>query len=163
MSRVTSLSSAPPSGPTSSNDCGRTTPPATTIFIRERTSSSLAMFSALVTTVSWAPSPLVFRSGRTARARATSVIVVPPLRPTTVPGDDQAGRGLADALLLRRVLGALVAQRQVVRDAVGDRATPGPGDHLLLGELVEVAADGGLRDVEPVGRVLDADPAALGE
>jgi hypothetical protein len=61
------------------------------------------------------------------------------------------------------VLGALVAQRQVVRDAVGDRAAPGSGDHLLLGQLVEVAPDGGLRDVEALGRVLDADPAALGE
>jgi len=89
-SSVTSRSSAPPSGPTSSNDFGRTTPPATTTFIRERTSSSLAMFSALVTTVSWAPSALVLRSGRTASARATSVLVVPPLRPTTVPGDTSA-------------------------------------------------------------------------
>ena len=76
---------------------------------------------------------------------------------------DQPRRRLPDALLLGRVLGALVAQRQVVRDAVGDRAAPGPGDHLLLGELVEVAPDGGLRDVEPLGRVLDADPAAFGE
>ena len=80
-----------------------------------------------------------------------------------MPGRDQGGRRRADPLLLGRVLGALVAQRQVVRDAVGDRAAPGTGDHLLLGELVEVAADGRLRDVQAAGGVLDADPAALGE
>ena len=72
-------------------------------------------------------------------------------------------RGLADALLLGRVPRALVAQRQIVRDAVGDRAAPGAGDHLLLSKLVEVAPDGGLRDSEPVRRVLDADPAVLGQ
>jgi hypothetical protein len=78
-------------------------------------------------------------------------------------GCDQPRGGLADALLLGRVPRALVAQRQIVRDPVGDRAAPGAADHLLLGELVEVAADGGLRDSEPVRRILDADPAALGE
>lgn len=54
------------------------------------------MLSALVTTVSagepWA------RSGRPARARATSVVVVPPVRPITSPGVIRA----ATASLMRR-------------------------------------------------------------
>ena len=90
MSRVTSRRMPPASGPTSSNDCGRTTPPVTTIFILERTSSSFAMFSALVTTVSCAPSGVAPSSGRIASARATSVVVVPPLIATTMPGDTSA-------------------------------------------------------------------------
>ena len=48
------------------------------------------MFSALVTTVSCVPSGVLPRSGRTARARATSVVVVPPLSPTTMPGATSA-------------------------------------------------------------------------
>src|SRR5690606_23296036 len=54
-------------------------------------------------------------------------------------------------------------QREVVGDAVGDGSTPGTGDHLLLRELVEVPADRRLRDVEPVGGLLDTDPSSLGE
>ena len=71
----------------SSKDCGRSTPPMTTIFIRGRTASSLAMLRALVTTVSaasderWSP----LRSTRVAISRATSVFVVPPFRPITDP------------------------------------------------------------------------------
>ncbi len=72
------------SGPLSSNDCGRATPPVTTIFTCGRTASSLAMLSALVTTVSPGSSD-PFSSGRTASARAISVVVVPPFSPTTPP------------------------------------------------------------------------------
>ena len=128
--------------------------------MRDRTISSLAMFSAFVTIGQlWTVRRRSrTRSGRAASARATSVVVVPPVSPTTIAGRHQRGRGRADALLLRRVLGRLVAQRQVVGDAVDHRPAPGPGDHLLLGELVEVAPDRRLRDVEPVGRVLHADP-----
>ena len=36
-------------------------------------------------------------------------------------------------------------------------------DHLLLGELVEVSADGGLGDVQPLGGLLDGHPAGIGE
>ena len=44
------------------------------------------MFSALVTTVTVGSVPPCPRPGRVASARATSVVVVPPLRPTTWPG-----------------------------------------------------------------------------
>ena len=44
------------------------------------------MFSALVTMVSAGDGAPEFRSARTASARATSVVVVPPLRPTIWPG-----------------------------------------------------------------------------
>ncbi len=47
----------------------------------ERTASSEAMFRALVTTRN---------PGRTARARATSVDVVPPFRPTEVVSGDSS-------------------------------------------------------------------------
>ena len=157
MSRVSSRRMPVASGPTSSYDWGRITPPVTTIFMRDRTTSSLAMLSALVTMVSCGPSaPTPDRSGRAASARATSVVVVPPVSPTTMAGATRVGGGGADALLLRGVLGRLVAQRQVVGDAVDDRPTAGTGDHLLLGQLVEVPADGRLGHVEPLGRVLDA-------
>ena len=48
--------------------------------------SSVAMFSALVTTVTVGDGPADPRSERMARALATSVVVVPPLRPATWPG-----------------------------------------------------------------------------
>ena len=47
--------------------------------------SSVAMFSALVTTVSVGEGAAEPRSGRVARALATSVVVVPPLSPATWP------------------------------------------------------------------------------
>ena len=50
-----------------------------------RTASSVAMFSALVTTVITGGGPAV-RSDRVASARATSVVVVPPFSPATSPG-----------------------------------------------------------------------------
>ena len=78
-------------------------------------------------------------------------------------GRDQGRGRRADALLLGRVLGRLVPQRQVVGDAARHRTTAGPGDHLLLCELVEVAPDGGMRDLEPLGRLLDAHPTVFGE
>src|SRR4029077_10628044 len=106
-----------------------------------RTASSLAMFIALVTTVTaGAPVPSC-RSGRVARARATSLVVVPPLSATPAPPAaraggwqrtcaarlDQGAGGAADALLLRCVPGRLVPQRQVVGDVPGDHAAAGPG------------------------------------
>ncbi len=69
--------------PVSSYDCGRATPPVTTILMCCRTASSVAMFSAFVTTVSAGAPVTVARSARTARALATSVVVVPPFRPAT--------------------------------------------------------------------------------
>ncbi len=51
------------------------------------------MFSALVTTVS-AGEPEA-RSPRTASARATSVVVVPPVSPTASPGETSAATALA--------------------------------------------------------------------
>ncbi len=62
--------------PTSSYDCGRATPPGTTTLTLGRIASSAAMLSALVTTV---------RLSRTVSWRATSVVVLPPVRPTTAP------------------------------------------------------------------------------
>nr|BFE67429.1 hypothetical protein GCM10020092_007300 [Actinoplanes digitatis] len=157
------MSSAPPSGPTSSNDCGRTTPLDHHDF-HPRADQQLVgdvervgdhgELGALAAGVEVGPHRE--RPGHLGHGGAA-------VEADDRAGHDQVRRRLADALLLRRVLGALVAQRQVIGDAVGDRATPGPGDHLLLAELVEVPADGRLRDVELVGRVLDADPAALRE
>ncbi len=72
---------------------------------------------------------------------------------------DHPGDGGGDALLLRGVAGGLVAQGQFVGDAVRDGAAAGADEHLLLGELVEVAADGGRGDAECGGRVVDLDPA----
>ncbi len=81
------------SGPTSSNDWGRATPPVTTILNWGRTASSPAMFSAFVTIVS-AGVPVV-RSPRAVSARATSVVVVPPVRPTASPGVTSSATALA--------------------------------------------------------------------
>ncbi len=78
----------------------------TTIFMRDRTISSLAILSALVTTVSWGPSALVpERSGREASARATSVVVVPPVSPTTMAGSTRP----AAAVPIRCFSGACLA------------------------------------------------------
>ncbi|CAM5277064.1 hypothetical protein SPURM210S_02850 [Streptomyces purpurascens] len=81
------------SGPTSSYDWARATPPVSTILNWGRTASSLAMFSAFVTMVS-AGDPDV-RSPRTARARATSVVVVPPVSPTASPGTTRSATAFA--------------------------------------------------------------------
>ena len=51
-----------------------------------RTASSTAMLSALVTTV---------RSWRVASARATSVVVVPPVSPTDVPSSTSSAAARA--------------------------------------------------------------------
>jgi hypothetical protein len=93
-SSVIWLSTPSAGGPTSSYDCGRATPPVGTILNWGRTASSLAMLSALVTTVS-AGEPET-RSPRTARARATSVVVVPPaVSPTASPGTTRSATALA--------------------------------------------------------------------
>ena len=78
------------------------------------------------------------------------------------PRGDQCRRGGTDALLLGGVLRGLVAQRQVVGDAVGDRTAPGTGDHLLLGELVEElgADEVHLAEVRPVGVLAAVVPVA---
>ena len=65
------------------------------------------------------------RSARRARARATSVVVVPPLRPTTLPGTTSSAAAAAIAALLVGPAGQLVAQRQVVGDAVSARPRRG--------------------------------------
>ncbi len=78
-------------------------------------------------------------------------------------GGDQGGGGRADPLLGAGMPGGLVPQRQVVRDVVRDGAAPGAGHHLLAGQFVEVAADGGGRDVQRLGGLLDVQPALLGQ
>ena len=63
------------------------------------------MFRAFVTTVSWASSTPPVSSGRTASARATSVVVVPPFKATTMPGETRA----AAAAPMRCFSGACLA------------------------------------------------------
>src|SRR5690606_14831809 len=81
------------------------------------------------------------------------------VEPDHLAGTYQLGRRGGDAVLLVGVPGRLVAQRQVVADALGDRAPARTHEHLLLGELVEVTADGRGGDVERAGRVFDGEPA----
>ena len=118
------------------------------------TASSVAMFSALVTTV---------KAGRRGPGGRVGAGRQGPGhlggRGSTVEADhltgpDHAGGELADALLLRRMPFRLVAQRQVVVDPLGDGAAPDPGEHLLAGQLVEVPADGGRGDVQRGRRLL---------
>ena len=73
MSTLRRASVCSASGPTSSWDSGRAEPPQTTRPICGRSANSDAMLMALVTT---------FRPDMVARTRATSVVVVPPLKAT---------------------------------------------------------------------------------
>ena len=60
-----------------------------------RSTISVAMLRALVTTVTAGRSPLAAISGRLASWRATALVVVPPLRPTTVPGSTRSAAATA--------------------------------------------------------------------
>ena len=60
---------------------------------------------------------------------------------------ERGGHG-GDPLLFRGVALGLVTQRQIVGDPLGDRAAPDAREHLLLGQLVEVAPHGGRRHTE---------------
>ena len=112
------------------------------------------MLRALVTTRS---------PERPDRARATSVVVVPPLSPTEVTSSrgHQLGGALRDRALGVVVLAAAVAHRQLVEHAGGDRAAVRAGEQLLLSsrcrsrrteasETVELAA----RSATPTGAAL---------
>ena len=81
------------SGPVSSKDRGRAIPPVTTTRTHWRTVISLAMLTALVTRVTGMSGSV--RSGRSTTSRATSVVVVPPLRPMESPGCTMAAAALA--------------------------------------------------------------------
>ena len=53
--------------------------------MKGRSTISVAMLSALVTTVIAGRLELAARSARAASRRAVALVVVPPLKPTTVP------------------------------------------------------------------------------
>ncbi len=145
----------------SSYDCGRAAPPVTTILIWRRTASSHAMLSALVTTVTAGDLGRATGIGP-GRERARDL----GRGGAAVEADDRADgherrRRLADALLLGRVTGRLVAQGQVIVDVVDDRPATRPGQQLLMGQLVEVAPDGGVRHVQVAAERLHVHVAAL--
>src|SRR6201999_84343 len=70
-------------------------------------------------------------------------------------GPDHARRPLPDALFLRGGALGLVPQRQVVVDRLSHGTAADPGEHLLVGQLVEVPANGGGGHVQCLGRVFD--------
>ena len=98
-----------------------------------RTASSVAMLSALVTTVTAGEAEPAFRSARVASARATSVVVVPPLSPAIWPVRTSPAAAAAMRCFSVGMPLGLVPQRQVVGDALGHGAAPDPGEHLLTG------------------------------
>ena len=141
MSSVTCSSTPVASGPVSSYDCGLATPPVTTILMCCRTASSVAMLSALVTTVTAGGrgrrgqvGPDGQRPGHLGRGGAA-------VEAGDLTGPDQSGGGGPDPMLLRRVPLGLVPQRQIVGHPLRDRTAADPGQHLLAGQLVEVAPD----------------------
>ena len=73
---------------------------------------------------------------------------MPPVSPIADAVGDPRGRLGGDALLLLLVARALVAQRQLVQDALGHRAPVGAREHALVLEELEIAPDRGRRDVE---------------
>src|SRR5580704_15461590 len=99
QSRVSSARTREANGPISSYDWPRVTPPVTTILMCCLTASSLAMFIAFVTTVTAGAAVPSARSGRVARARATSLVVVPPFSATAAPGSTSAAAGPCHQLL----------------------------------------------------------------
>ena len=80
-------------GPVSSKERARAIPPVTTTRTHWRTAISLAMLTALVTRVTGTSGSV--SAGRSAISRATSVVVVPPLRPMESPGCTRAAAALA--------------------------------------------------------------------
>ena len=127
------------SGPTSSNDAARATPPVTTRLMSERTASSAAMLIAFVTIV---------RSLRCSSARPTSVVVEPPVSADRHPVAHVGDRGPRDPLLLLALARGAVAHRQLVQAADRHRAAVGALDQSLLVERLQVAAHGGGGDGE---------------
>ena len=133
-SRVICASIPVASCPASSYDAaGRATPPVRTSFTWRRTTSSLAMFRALVTTVSaGGPGALRAQIGpdgqRPGDRGGRGAAVQTPHHGTRL---HQARRRVGDPLLLRSVACGLVAERKVVRDGVDHGAAVGTGDHLL--------------------------------
>src|SRR5512138_605482 len=83
------------SGPESSYDSGRATPPSDTHRMKGRSTISVAMLSALVTTVIAGRSDDVARSDRAASRRAVALVVVPPLKPTTDPSTARSAAAAA--------------------------------------------------------------------
>src|SRR5215207_248769 len=94
VSSQSSDSTIDASGPESSYDSGRATPPRDTHRTKGRNTISVAILSAFVTIVIAGRSEEVARSDRAASRRAVALVVVPPLKPTTDPA---AARSAAPA------------------------------------------------------------------
>ena len=103
------------SGPESSNDAVRASPPLMISRMLLRGASCMPTLRLLVTTVS---------RRRSAIARATASVVVPPVSPTSASSCDELGGRLADPPLLGRMLGARSADRLL--DEAADRGPPSP-------------------------------------
>ncbi len=136
------------SGPESSKDAVRASPPLMIRRMLLRGASCMPTLRLLVTTVS---------RRRSAIARATASVVVPPVRPTSGLVGDELGGRLADPALLRRMLGGALADRLL--DEAADAADPPPRarDRALPLQHDRVAADRRRGDVQLVGQPLDRD------
>src|SRR5690625_1826201 len=86
-------------GPNSSYDSARATPPTQIVRRWGRSTISVAMFNAFVTTVTWSSSVLVISDSRADSARATAVVVVPPLSATTLLGTTSSAAASATRCL----------------------------------------------------------------
>src|SRR6201994_2822713 len=132
----------------------------TTRRIVSETTSSEAMLTALVTTVSDRP--------RTRRATPGGVGAALGGGRAAAEADglgvaDALGGGLGDAALLLDLTAAAIADRELVEGAVADRAAVRAGEQALLLEQLEVAADGRRRGAEVGGQLGDRDRAGVGE
>ena len=111
------------------------------------------MLSAFVTTR---------RPRRAASARATSVVVDPPLSPTeAASAGTSSTAACGDRALGVVVLAAAVAHRQLVQHPGGHRAAVRAGEQLLLLEQVQVAAHRRLGHAELAGEAGHADRTVL--
>src|SRR6266568_388532 len=121
------------------------------------------MFSAFVTMVSATPPVwLGVRSDRAPMARTVSVLVVPPFMPMIPP----AGTSAAAACAIRCFSGGWrpdLKRSGSVRRAVRDGAPVRAREQLLLGEGLEIAADGRLGRAEPGRGRVDVQLRILGE